>query len=607
MAVINPNGTIEIGLTIVTSPGGTPVHVDTTIDLATLGGPWRDSLGGTGAFVFTPAGAASGNPRPLATVAVPDGAITRPKLADGAVNALKIDATEVQRRVQGTCPSGELMIGVTESGGVTCEAVSSGAGGDITGVSAGAGLSGGAATGDATVAADFSQVQARVAAACPANETIRAINADGTVVCDVDNNSGGDIDAVTAGTGLIGGGDTGAVTLSVQFGGTGTVNSAARSNHTHAIAGQNNTSIGEEALGSAAASANLTAVGYRALRSNMSGQGTTNTAIGSRALEQNTSGSSNVALGASALGASRTGNDNTALGQSALNNATITHRNTAVGAGSLILLTFGNDNTAVGYRAGAGGGPGNTAVGSLALSAGEQTLRNTAAGAFALQLATGDNNTALGTGALESLVDGSDNVAIGEQAGRQLTAGSNNLYLDSLSANAEDNTIRIGKSIHDRTFIAAVRGVTTGFDNGQAVVIDTAGQLGTISSSRRTKFDIADLPSPVTAALQSLRPVQFRYLQAFADGSIPLQYGLVAEEVQEVLPALVATDAEGAPASVKYHVLPALLLADVQRLERERLALEEVVARQHGDLTELRAELAAVRAMVAAIEAGRSR
>jgi hypothetical protein len=41
MAVINPNGTIEIGLTIVTSPGGTPVHVDTTIDLATLGGPWR--------------------------------------------------------------------------------------------------------------------------------------------------------------------------------------------------------------------------------------------------------------------------------------------------------------------------------------------------------------------------------------------------------------------------------------------------------------------------------------------------------------------------------------------------------------------------------------
>jgi hypothetical protein len=84
--------------------------------------------------------------------------------------------------------------------------------------------------------------------------------------------------------------------------------------------------------------------------------------------------------------------------------------------------------------------------------------------------------------------------------------------------------------------------VTTGFDNGQAV-IDTPGQLGTISSSRRTKFDTADLPSPVTAALQSLRPVQFRYLQAFADGSIPLQYGLVAEEVQEALPALAAVRA----------------------------------------------------------------
>ena len=39
------------------------------------------------------------------------------------------------------------------------------------------------------------------------------VNQDGTVTCESDDNSGGDITDVTAGTGLSGGGTTGAVTL----------------------------------------------------------------------------------------------------------------------------------------------------------------------------------------------------------------------------------------------------------------------------------------------------------------------------------------------------------------------------------------------------------
>ena len=54
MAVPNPNGTIGFGLTIVTSPGGTAVHVEAAISLTSLGGTWRDSDGRTGDFVFTP-------------------------------------------------------------------------------------------------------------------------------------------------------------------------------------------------------------------------------------------------------------------------------------------------------------------------------------------------------------------------------------------------------------------------------------------------------------------------------------------------------------------------------------------------------------------------
>jgi hypothetical protein len=67
LAFFNPNGTIGFGLTIVTAPGGTPVHVDATIDIVTLGGTWRDSLGNTGTFVFTPGAPVAGSPRPSST------------------------------------------------------------------------------------------------------------------------------------------------------------------------------------------------------------------------------------------------------------------------------------------------------------------------------------------------------------------------------------------------------------------------------------------------------------------------------------------------------------------------------------------------------------
>ena len=45
LAFQNPNGSIGFGLTIVTAPGGTPIHVDATISIATLSGTWRDSAG----------------------------------------------------------------------------------------------------------------------------------------------------------------------------------------------------------------------------------------------------------------------------------------------------------------------------------------------------------------------------------------------------------------------------------------------------------------------------------------------------------------------------------------------------------------------------------
>lgn len=64
-AFLNPNGSIGLGFTVVTTPGAAPLAVDATISLSTLQGTWRDSGGNAGAFVPTQSPAASGPPRPL--------------------------------------------------------------------------------------------------------------------------------------------------------------------------------------------------------------------------------------------------------------------------------------------------------------------------------------------------------------------------------------------------------------------------------------------------------------------------------------------------------------------------------------------------------------
>jgi hypothetical protein len=138
----------------------------------------------------------------------------------------------------------------------------------------------------------------------------------------------------------------------------------------------------------------------------------------------------------------------------------------------------------------------------------------------------------------------------------------------------ESNTIRIGNGNNNRAFIAGIYGVPSGLP-GTAVFVDANGQLGTMSSSRRFKDDIEDM-GDASSDLMKLRPVTFRYKQAQEDGSHPLQYGLVAEEVAEVNPGLVQFDKDGQPQTVLYHVLPSLLLNEAQK-EHQRVDAQEKV------------------------------
>ena len=96
--------------------------------------------------------------------------------------SLRVDTAKIQNRVREGCPAGQSIRVIEESGGITCEADAN-SGGDITGVTAGDGLAGGGHSGTVSLRVDNTQVQRRVSQNCAMGRSIREIRADGTVVC----------------------------------------------------------------------------------------------------------------------------------------------------------------------------------------------------------------------------------------------------------------------------------------------------------------------------------------------------------------------------------------------------------------------------------------
>ncbi len=128
---------------------------------------------------------------------------------------LSVDPSAVQTRVTGTCVAGTYVRSIAENGTVTCQADQN-SGGDVTAVLAGAGLIGGDSSGDVTLAVDSFAIQARVLGTCGPGFYLQSIDQDGTVSCGTDADSGGDVTAVTVGTGILGGGASGDVSVAVD-------------------------------------------------------------------------------------------------------------------------------------------------------------------------------------------------------------------------------------------------------------------------------------------------------------------------------------------------------------------------------------------------------
>ena len=251
--------------------------------------------------------------------------------------------------------------------------------------------------------------------------------------------------------------------------------------------------------------------------------------------------------------------------------------NIALSGNTVLDIPGDSSSIAVGFRTLLNGtGPSNAATGYNAMSSSSTGGFNTANGAYALQNnSAGQSNTALGYAAKYSNTTGSNNIAIGYFAG-QYVAGTNNYNIDmgNYGVTGDSGVIRIGDNNQGKFFVAAVRGVTTVNNDAVAVMIDSLGQLGTISSSRRFKEDIADMGA-ASSDLMRLRPVTYRYKEPFADGSKPIQYGLIAEEVAEVYPDLVAHSADGKIETVKYQVLDSMLLNEMQRQQDQIRRLEQ--------------------------------
>jgi hypothetical protein len=335
----------------------------------------------------------------------------------------------------------------------------------------------------------------------------------------------------------------------------------------------------------------LTSIGYNAASSVT---GSFNSAFGQLALFSLTSGASNTAIGDETLYTIVTGSDNVAVGASSLYYATGSN-NTTVGTGSMFNTTTGDSNTAVGHyamRANTTGsnnaatgryaltsnttGATNTAVGHQALYSNSTGSNLTGVGAYALNacttggnvgvgayslynLTTGTGNIAMGTydtggspPAGMSITTGSYNLCMGLAAGNGLTTGSYNTYLGyapspSSASVIGETVLGYGTGKGANTAFINPSSITTGVYNGNN------STLWAITSDARLKKNIINND----VGLEKLTQIQvrnFEYRLPEEITEVPkeqaiqksgVQLGVIAQELQAILPECVKTESTG--------------------------------------------------------------
>jgi len=342
-----------------------------------------------------------------------------------------------------------------------------------------------------------------------------------------------------------------------------------------------NTAEGTDALFKLTTGADNTALGYVALYNTTTGY--QNTAVGSSTLTANTTGALNVAVGYAALQNNTTGSNNIGVGLAALQNNTTGFSNIGVGPSALQLNTTGVFNTAVGLQA-----MGFNTAGNNNVAIGQEAM---------IFNQTGSQNTAVGIGALGLNTQGNNNIGLGNGAG-EICTGDNNIAIGHRGHTGKSGQIIIGtRKVQTSAMIAGISGVTV--PGGVGVVVDTLGNLGTVTSSARYKDGIRPMDK-ASEAILSLKPVTFRYKQELDPQGIP-QFGLVAEQVAKVNPDLVARDEEGKPYTVRYEAVNAMLLNEFlkahKKAEQQEASINELkslVTKQQEQIAALASQMKSV-------------
>lgn len=310
------------------------------------------------------------------------------------------------------------------------------------------------------------------------------------------------------------------------------------------------------------------------------------------------SGNGNIAIGNKTMySADFDGALNVCVGNEALHDLTTGENNVVMGYESGYSTTTGSYNVLLGHNCGFAitTGTSNIGIGRNALNSVVDSTENIGIGDNVMPLAIGDGTTAVGNQACAALTSGTYNTVIGNYAGFLVSTGSFNTILgQSATADAaHDNCIVVGADAKSSAsaqirigfdtsfatkqtscYIDGIRGVTTTENDAVAILVDSKGQLGTISSSIRYKENVATIDDNIIDTVFKMRPTSFNYKNTGA-----YTYGMIAEEMEEILPQIVVHkdyDGKMLPETIQYHLLIPLLVGAVKKLKLECAELRQM-------------------------------
>ena len=397
-----------------------------------------------------------------------------------------------------------------------------------------------------------------------------------------------------------------------------------------------------------------TVVGYNAMPNVTTGY--ENSAFGWGAMRYyDAAGYANTAIGAYSMFWGGSGNHNTAVGDGSMGQGPNGSSNTSVGAGSLAGPS-GDSNSALGAYAASQNSTGaaNVAVGNMALYHNLTSDGNTVLGAWAGENTIGDHNTFVGNQAAQGLTSGSFNTILGYNvASATLATGSNNIVIGTSNsvdtpAAGTSNFLNIGNIIFATGMTGTVAapagnvgiGTTTpgykldvnGTINASAILINgvavattssswqsnganiyyNAGNVGigtttpgypldivgnahatafVSTSDERLKTNISTIEG--LDLILKLRGVRYKW-----KANNQSDFGVIAQEVEKVLPEAVVTDPNTGLKAVKYQNLVGPLIESTKDLygmckasDEQMRALQAAVERRLASVETENADL----------------